>query len=148
MPEDTDEEQAVLKREALSACRLWVKTKVNQEILLQCTSITSKPSPLLAQCSTQELLIIRQKLITSPFFCISCLLSFSLFKSIAQAQSEEHFLKLPLCHPSISSGLWKQWSLVFAVGRRDVALQCHLFMVVGQSRSPPPAWHLHSGFEN
>lgn len=58
----------MLKREALRACRLWVKTKVNQEILLQCTSITSKPSPLLAQCSPQELLIIRQKLITSPFF--------------------------------------------------------------------------------
>lgn len=76
MPEDTDEEQAVLKREALSACRLWVKTKVNQEILLQCTSITSKPSPLLAQCSTQELLIIRQKLITSPFFVfLACSLS-------------------------------------------------------------------------
>lgn len=61
MPEATDEEQAVPNREALSSCRLWVKNKANQEILLQCASTASRPSPLLAQCSMQELLIIKQK---------------------------------------------------------------------------------------
>lgn len=86
----------IRSRESLRSCRPWVKNKANQEPQYALTA--SRPSLLLCHHSPQELLIIKQKLMTSPFlFFLGFLFFLSFFFNPLHKHSLENIFCSCLC---------------------------------------------------